>query len=126
MVQEVQIGPGQDLMWTTVSEYEFFMTHDQLGMDALAVRQHLIYTARRQHNNRVRATTTYIVTGTRLSEKRVKAAKAFLLTHEFIKYHQAEPSKGAPYMGKMYIEVRFPALSGGSYKTQHTGGSHQD
>jgi hypothetical protein len=125
VTEQVHIDPEKDLIWTTVAEYEFFMAHGRLGMDGLSVRQHLIYTARRQNNNRVRATTTYIVNGTRVSEKRVKAAKAFLLEHGFIKYHQAEPAKGAPYMGKMYIEVRFPPLTGGPYETQQTGSPHR-
>ncbi len=121
--EEIRIDPEKDLIWTTVAEYEFFMAAGRVGMDAFAVRQHLIYTARRQNNNRVRATTPYIVNGTHMGERKVKAGKVFLLKHGFISYHQAEPTKGAPYMGKMYIEVRFPTLPTAGANTHHQTGS---
>jgi hypothetical protein len=111
---KVSIDPKADLVWLTVGMYDFFMAHGKLGMDAMRVFLHLIYTARLQHNNRVRATTKYIVNGTHMGQARVKAAKKFLKGGEYISYHRAMPQKGAPYMGQVFIRIRFAPLSTGS------------
>ena len=123
---DISIDPNADLIWSTVGEYELFMAHKQAGIDAYLVRNHFIYTARRQHTNRVRATTTYIKNGTQLSEKRIKAAKAFLAEHGFISYHREIPKEGAPHLGKVYVEIRFPPLSTGAYEDQLSTGAHKD
>ena len=107
---DVRVEPDSDIVWIPVKLYEFFLAHGKDGSDARTVLAHLIYTARRQHNNRVWATTAYISKGTGLSEKRTRAAKAFLEDYGFVTYHQRPPASGEPHFGKVYTEVRFPTL----------------
>jgi len=85
--------------------YEFFMAHESPGMDAYLVFSHLLYTAKRQHTNKVWATVEYLKKGLSLGIPRVKAAKAFLREHGIIEYRQDSDETGKRL--KTYIEIKY-------------------
>ena len=89
----------------TVGQYEFFMAHGAVGMDAKAVYEHLQYTARRQQTNTVWAANTYLKKGLCMGEPRIKRAKAFLKEHGIIEYVQRHEDSGQ--FKRTYIKLRF-------------------
>jgi hypothetical protein len=62
----------------TTGQYEAFIARGAAGIDALAVYMHLLYTYRRQHSDRVRATRAYLMRGLSMGRPRVIAARKLL------------------------------------------------
>lgn len=65
----------------TLGQYEFFISHGKQGIDALILYIHLIYTARRQHENQSWTAGDYL---NLMSNDRIKKAETFLREHGFM------------------------------------------
>lgn len=77
-----------------LSLYRFFLANGKIGREAKAVWEHLVYTARLQETNQVKATNTYIQNGLELGERKVKQLKSWLKKHGLISYVQRKDDKG--------------------------------
>jgi hypothetical protein len=95
-----------DVLFCTVKTYKLFLAHGRLGMEALALYMHLIFTARLQGTNRIRATDKYLMNGLQVGEKKLRSLKAFLRISGLIDYVQ-DRSDGR--IKAYYIQVNFPS-----------------
>ena len=92
--------------------YRFFLAHGRIGIEALSLYLHLIFTAELQHNNQVWAVDTYLRNGLAIGERKLKQLKAFLKSHGLIAYVQERDPETGRYRpkkegGKVYIRVNY-------------------
>ena len=91
VAEHIKIDPVQDLIWITVAEYEFFLDNGRTGIDALAIRNHIVFMARIRRDAMMSLPSYHeIETETGLSERRSIAAVAFLRKHGFFRQRTAE------------------------------------
>ena len=81
----VEYAIRENLIYFTTDFYEMIQTNDPTG-DALRVFIHLFWTARKQGNRAVWATSLYLHNGVHMAEDRVKAAKKKLKDLGLIEY----------------------------------------
>ena len=89
----------------SMGQYKLFMAHGAAGRDAMAVFLHLMFTARLQHTNQVKANLKYLAAGVSLGERSVKRAKALLAKWGIIEYYQPRREDGT--VGEQYIRLRY-------------------
>ncbi len=95
-----------DVLFCTVKTYKLFLAHGRLGMEALALYMHLIFTARLQGMNRIKATDKYLMKGLQIGERKLRSLKAFLKTLGLIDYIQ---DRGDGRIKGFHIHVNFPS-----------------
>ena len=84
----VRIEPGHDVICCTVGLYETFMSQVAIGMQALGLYFHLMYTACRQDTNQVWAADKYLCAGISVGKVKIKTLKAMLSKMGLISYVQ--------------------------------------
>ncbi|ULQ59224.1 hypothetical protein K7I13_12075 [Brucepastera parasyntrophica] len=104
-ITKIRIDKNSDIIPITVGLYKFFMANGKEGRDAKDLYEHLIFTARLQETNQIKANNIYLANGLCWGENRVKKAKAFLATHGLIEYVQVKDSAGQ--FGYTVIRLRF-------------------
>jgi len=95
---------NNDLIWLTVSKYELFIEHGRIGVDAMQLYLHLMYTARRQATNSVWANNKYIRQGLKWGKDRLLKAKSLLFDLDLIEQRQRKNEAGR--FEKTYIIVK--------------------
>ncbi len=82
----VRMDHDQDIIFKSVGLYKMFMAAGAAGQEANLLYDHLIFTARLQTTNQVRATDEYLRNGLGWGLAKVKRAKAFLSSRGLIEY----------------------------------------
>lgn len=106
----VAIEQNDDILFITVAKYKLFLKHkDEGGLDAKALLDHYMFTARMQHTQSIKANDYYVMYGLRWGVRKLKRSKALLCKLGMIEYKQRRREDGT--MGEHYIVLR---MSGGS------------
>lgn len=100
---DVKVDADGDLIFFSVGLYKLFMAGGKEGQDAKLLYEHLMFTARLQSTNTVRANETYLKNGLGWGSARVKIAKAWLRKHDLIRYVRRRNSEGK--VGSVYIKL---------------------
>jgi hypothetical protein len=103
--ENISIEKAHDIIPISVGLYGMFLANGKDGMNALAVYQHLIYTARLQETNQPWANNVYIGNALPLGQESIRKAKTFLHRKGLIKYVQTRGESGQ--MGKTFIRICF-------------------
>lgn len=93
-----------DILFVTVAKYKLFLSYGKIGMDALIIYLHLMFTARIQKTNQVWAKNVYLRECIEWGEKRLKKAKKLLVDLGLIEYIQNKKEDGT--FGEFYIKVK--------------------
>jgi hypothetical protein len=94
-----------DVLFCTVKTYKLFLAHGRLGAEALPLYFHLMFTARLQQTNRVKANDKYLMKALQVGKVKLKSLKAFLKILGLIEYTQERGDDGR--MKESYIQVNF-------------------
>jgi hypothetical protein len=104
-IAAIRIDRDQDIIPVSVGLYRLFMAGGTAGREALALYQHLIFTARLQDTQQVKANNVYLGRGLDWGQAKVKAAKAWLADAQLIEYVRTRAPDG--HLGEVYIRLRF-------------------
>ncbi|OHE63871.1 MAG: hypothetical protein A2001_01535 [Treponema sp. GWC1_61_84] len=102
-VANIRIDKDQDIIPITVGLYRLFLQAGACGQEAQALYMHLIFTARLQETQQVRANNVYLSRGLGWGLARIKAAKAWLADAGLIQYVRARGEGGK--LGEVYIRL---------------------
>lgn len=95
MIKGFSIQPDGDIVFVTVSKYYmFWKKYGTKGMDALHLYLHLIFTARLQHTNIVKADREYLKKGLYWGRERLDSARNLLLELELIEQIERKGKDG--------------------------------
>ena len=115
-IENIRVNKDGDLIFCTVGLYKFFMAHGRPGLQAKQVYDHLMFTARLQETNQVKANLKYLQTGLDLGRDKIKAAKTFLHEHSLIEYVQNRDETGS--YREQYIKLNFMPTATSTKKAQ--------
>lgn len=101
----VELSEDLSPLLLSMGQYRLFMQAGSKGAAAMQVYLHLMFTARLQQTNQVKANAKYIEAGTALGRDKVKAAKSWLHSKGMIEYVQRPGSDGK--YGEQYIKLRY-------------------
>lgn len=104
-VSAIKLDKDQDIIPITVGLYRLFMASGAAGREAMDLYIHLIFTARLQETQQVRANNVYLARGLEWGQAKVKAAKAWLSEAGLIEYVRTRSDDGQ--LGEVYIRLRF-------------------
>ena len=108
LTEQVNIEKDGDIIFITVAKYKLFMSYGKIGMDAYLLYSHLMFTARLQKTNSVKANNYYLTNGLSMGKQRLLAAKKLLTELGLIKTIMRHTTEG-DFKGKFegaYIEVK--------------------
>jgi hypothetical protein len=94
------------LLCTTIKTHDRIIQETENPVDCIAVYNHLLRISRKQKSNSVWANNTYLQKGLRLSEKRLKRAKAELHRIGLLEYKQ-ETDRKTGQITKHYTVIRY-------------------
>lgn len=114
----IRIEQNEDIIFTTVGKYKMFLSAGGDGMDAYLLYSHLMFTARLQHTNSVKADDIYLKNGLQWGSVKLKKIKALLHKMNLIEYKQVR--KGDGKLAEKYIIVH--ATGGTDFVPNPTGG----
>jgi hypothetical protein len=77
-IDKIKTEVDGDLIFVTVAKYKLFLSYGKIGMDAYLLYSHLIFTARLQQTNQVKATNLYLRQGLCWTKERLSKAKNLL------------------------------------------------
>jgi len=103
-VTDIRIDKDQDLLICTVGLYKLFMAHGRKGHEALSLYLHLMFTARLQETNQVKANQTYLCKGLNIGKVKLKNLKSLLRKLGLIEYVQKRDLDGR--INGQYIRVK--------------------
>lgn len=103
-VENIGIEQEGDIIFTTVGKYKLFLKHGAKGQDAYMLYSHLMFTARLQKTNCIKANNQYLMNGLGWGKTKLRAAKELLVELQIIVYKQEHNPDGT--FGKQYIEVK--------------------
>jgi hypothetical protein len=104
-IAAIKIDKDSDIIPMTVGLYRFFLASGAAGQDAQALYLHLIFTARLQETQQVRANNVYLGNGLGWGQAKVRSAKSFLVKAGLISYVRGRGEDGR--VGEVYIRLRF-------------------
>ncbi len=107
-IESVVIEPAFDLIFITVAKYEMFLSMGAEGRDAKDLYEHLMYTARRQGTNQVKAKDIYLKKGLNWGSERLRKAKNLLKELGLMEVVQERDEKG--HFKNGYIKVKAATL----------------
>jgi len=102
-VELVRINKHEDIIPLTVGTYRLFLAKGQLGMEALLLYVHLMFTARLQETPKVKATDSYLRNGLQVGVVKLKKLKSFLKSLGLIEYVNRRGEDGR--YEEIYIQV---------------------
>lgn len=103
-IDQIRIDLDQDIIFMTMGRYKFFLSKkEEGGMEAKELYEHLIFTAKMQSTNTIKANDIYLRNGLGWGIQKLKKAKAFLKKYNMIDYKQNRTEDGK--MGQFYIKV---------------------
>lgn len=94
-----------DIIFFTVAKYKLFMSYDKVGMDALLLYCHYMFTARLQSTNSVKANNVYVRQGLHWTKERLGKAKTLLSDLGLIAQVRRIDEKTKKVLG-YYVEVK--------------------
>jgi hypothetical protein len=83
-----------EIIFVTVAKYKLFMHYGKVGMDALILYMHYMFTARLQYTNSVKANSIYCRSGLGWTKTRFQKAKNLLMELELISNIVRKDDKG--------------------------------
>lgn len=104
-IASVRLDKDQDIIPISVGLYRLFLASGAAGREAKDLYEHLIFTARLQETQQVRANNVYLGRGLCWGQAKVKAAKAWLYNAGLIEYVQTRDEGGK--LGEVYIKLSF-------------------
>ena len=104
-ISAIRLDKDQDIIPLTVGLYRLFMASGPAGREAMDLYIHLIFTARLQETQQIRANNVYLARGLSWGIAKVKAAKAWLAEAGLIEYIRTRGPDGL--LGEVYIRLRF-------------------
>ncbi len=88
-VYQIRMDCDDEYIGLTVGLYKYFYSQGQLGRDAKALYQHLIFTSKLQYGNpNIQANNTYLKNGMMWGDTKLRRAKAFLRKAGLVTYVQ--------------------------------------
>jgi hypothetical protein len=103
--QNVRMDADGDLIFFTVGLYKLFMQGGKVGQDAKLLYEHLMFTARLQATNTVRANDQYLRNGLGWGVDKLKAAKSWLRKRDLIRYVRRRDEHGK--LGSIFIQITY-------------------
>jgi hypothetical protein len=104
-ISAIRIDKDGDIIPITVGLYRLFLASGADGREAMDLYIHLIFTARLQETQQVRANNVYLARGLSWGLNKVKLAKAWLADAGLIEY--VRPRRADGLLGEVYIRLRF-------------------
>lgn len=106
-IQQIKVEKDQDMLFMSVGLYKMFLSHGEVGLEAMNLYQHLMFTARLQETNQVWANEEYLKHGLKIGERKLKMLKSFLSKKGLIEYVKDRGEDGL--VKQVYIKVKFLA-----------------
>lgn len=106
MVNGLVFNNDEDFLVVTIAKYKLFIAHGAVGVDAFAMYNHLMFTAKMQPTKSVLAVNSYLMKGLSMSRARVQKAKALLEQFQLITPILRRDKKTGKIIGN-YIKVKF-------------------
>jgi hypothetical protein len=103
-IDNIKTEVDGDLVFVTVAKYKLFLSYGKIGMDACLLYMHLIFTARLQQTNQVKANNMYLRQGLCWTKERLSKAKSLLFDLTLIETIQTR-DKFNKFTGH-YIKVK--------------------
>jgi hypothetical protein len=104
-IASIRLDKDQDFILISVGLYRLFLSAGPAGREAKDLYEHLIFTARLQETQQVKANNVYLGRGLCWGQAKVKAAKAWLYNAGLIDYVQTRNEGGQ--LGEVYIKLSF-------------------
>jgi hypothetical protein len=101
---KISIEVDGELIFVTVAKYKLFLSYGKVGMDAYLLYSHLMFTARLQSTNQVKAKDVYLRKGLNWGSEKLRKAKKLLLQLGIIEKIQRRDKEG--HFIESYIKVR--------------------
>jgi hypothetical protein len=108
-IDNISVEADGDIVFVTIAKYKLFLSYGKIGMDAYLLYSHLIFTARLQKTNCVKANNIYIRTGLKWTKERLRKAKNLLNDLNMIETIKRRDKKGL--ITGWYIEVKTKTTS---------------
>jgi len=93
-IENISIEVDNDIIFYTVAKHKLFYSYGKTGMDALLLYLHLMFTARLQQTNSVKAKDIYLREGLNWGAEKLRHAKKLLYQLELIETVQRRDGKG--------------------------------
>lgn len=103
--QKIGIDKDDDLIAITVRQWKCFMSNGIDGINGSLLYLHLIFTARLQETNQVKAKDKYICKGLSWGADKTRRTKSWLVKNGFIEYVRIRNPDGT--LGEVYIKINF-------------------
>ena len=103
--QKIRIEKDDDLIAITVRQYKYFLKNGSDGINGYLLYSHLIFTARLQETNQVKASNTYICNGLSWGADKIRRVKSWLFKNGLIEYVRIRNPDGT--LGEVYIKINF-------------------
>jgi hypothetical protein len=108
---KIGIEIEDDILFITISKYKLFLSRGSVGIDALSLYLHLMFTARLQKTNQVKAKNIYLKKGLRWGKERLLKAKNLLYELNLIELIQKRDENGK--FTESYLKVKTRTFTGG-------------
>lgn len=102
--ENIGVENDGDIIFITISKYKLFLSYGKVGIDAMTLYLHLMFTARLQATNKVWASNYYVRQGLKWSKERLLKAKNLLSDLDLISQEQKKDDAGK--FQKTYITVK--------------------
>ena len=93
-----------DLIFVTVAKYKLFLSYGKIGLDAYVLYSHLMFTARLQKTNTVKAKDNYLKNGLEWGSERLIKAKKLLYKLGLLKKIQRFKENGQ--FSESFLEIK--------------------
>ncbi len=93
-IENISIEKDDDIIFITVAKYKLFLSYGKIGMDAYMLYSHLMFTARLQETNQVKAKDIYIRQGLEWGSDRLLKTKNLLIDLGLIELIQKRDEQG--------------------------------
>jgi len=103
-ITDIKIEKDDDIIFITCGKYKLFLSQGEKGIDAYCLYSHLMFTARLQETNQVKATNQYLMNGLHWGKDRLQNAKKLLLSMGLIEEVQGHKPDGT--FGNRYIRIK--------------------
>jgi len=103
-ISDIRIDKDHDLLVCTVGLYKLFLAHGRTGHEALSLYLHLMFTARLQETNQIKANNEYLCRGLLIGKVKLRTLKALLHKLGLLEYVQKRNSNGQ--IAEQYIKIK--------------------
>jgi len=93
-IPQVRIDKDADVLLLTVGVYKLFLANGRPGLEAMELYLHLMFTARLQESNQIKANDAYLRKGLSVGTKKLRTLKSFLHRLGLIEYVRRRDTDG--------------------------------